>query len=61
VQQASAKLAEVLQNQGDKILPLLNTKGVFYDESKPLAQQTLLALDFYIAPRYFGIGGLAQE
>ncbi len=61
VQQASAKLAEVLQIQGATIFPLLDKKGVFYDESKPLPQQTLLALDFSIAPRYFGIAGLAQE
>lgn len=61
VKQASEILAGILQTQREKILPLLDKKGVFYDDKQTLAQQTLLAVDFGIAPEYFYVAGLTRE
>jgi hypothetical protein len=61
VRQASSLLSQVLQTQGEKIIPLLNKQGVFYDQTKPLARQSLLALDFHIASQYYYIAGLRGE
>ena len=61
VKQASSLLTQVLQTQGDKIFPLLNKQGVYYEQTQPLARQSVLALDFHIAPEYYYIAGLRGE
>jgi hypothetical protein len=61
VQQASTMLAKVLETSGDRILQALNNKGVFYDEKLPLAEQSMVALNFKIATGEYHIAGLPQE
>jgi hypothetical protein len=61
VQQASSLLTHVLQIQGERIFPQLNKLGVYYNDVKPLTQQSVLALDFCLAPKQYYIAGLRGE
>jgi hypothetical protein len=61
VQEATDRLATVLQQRGQEISGSLKEKGVFYDEKQSIAKQTLLALDFEKAPKHYFIAGLSEE
>lgn len=61
VRQTSTVLSQVLQTQGEKIFTLLNKQGVFYDQTKPLALQPLLGVDFHLASAHYYIAGLRDE